>query len=212
MARTGRPRTFDIDEAIDAALGLFWSQGYEATSLAQLREATGLSSASFYAAFSSKYGIFEQVVDRYVRDYGKVMAGFIDDSRSPREALESTLRASLAMQTDPSHTSGCLVALCGTLDPPGEEFPRGVVASRRAVDRERIIACVRRGVENGELAPETDAVSTASALHAFLLGLSTQIRDGVSVDALEGSIDQILAVWDSHALNTSAGGRNEGSS
>jgi TetR/AcrR family transcriptional regulator, copper-responsive repressor len=78
MARTGRPREFDLEEALATALQLFWEHGYESTSLAQLRSALGISSASFYNAFSSKEDLFKKVVERYAncsRSSGRPTAG-----------------------------------------------------------------------------------------------------------------------------------------
>lgn len=107
MARTGRPREFDRDKAIDAATALFWAQGYEPTSLAQLKSCMGnISPASFYAAFGSKEALFREVVQRYLETYGQVMAPLWDESLSPRDAIERTLRGSARMQATRTHRPG----------------------------------------------------------------------------------------------------------
>src|ERR671923_2175460 len=64
----GRPREFDPDEAIECAMGVFWSSGYHATSLPDLLEATNLSRGSLYAAFGDKHGLFLRALDRYIDD------------------------------------------------------------------------------------------------------------------------------------------------
>ncbi len=115
MSRTGRPRQFDIDSSTEAAMLLFWENGYEATSLAQLRKCMSLSSASFYAAFGSKDGAFNAAVRRYMESYGRVTLPLADDDLEPREALEKTLRASVVMQTDSAHPLGCLIGLGGII-------------------------------------------------------------------------------------------------
>ena len=63
----GRPREFDTDRALDAALALFWRHGYEGTSLSALTGAAGVTPTSLYAAFGNKEELFKKVVDRYVR-------------------------------------------------------------------------------------------------------------------------------------------------
>ncbi|MCP5586822.1 TetR/AcrR family transcriptional regulator, partial [Klebsiella pneumoniae] len=69
------------------------------------------SSASFYAAFTSKETLFQDVVDRYIGSYGQVTASLKDDTLAPRNAIETALRKSAAMQTAQSHPSGCLIML-----------------------------------------------------------------------------------------------------
>ncbi|WP_312464268.1 TetR/AcrR family transcriptional regulator, partial [Pantoea endophytica] len=64
MMRTGRPRQFDRDEAVIKAMHLFWENGYESTSLAQLKASIGkgITAPSFYAAFGSKEALFAEAV------------------------------------------------------------------------------------------------------------------------------------------------------
>ena len=62
----GRPRGFDEDAALDAAMRLFWQQGYEATGVADLTKAMGITTPSLYTAFGNKDELFRRAVDRYV--------------------------------------------------------------------------------------------------------------------------------------------------
>ncbi|AOW89864.1 MULTISPECIES: TetR/AcrR family transcriptional regulator [Streptomyces] len=198
MSPVGRPRTFDMEAVLEAAMLLFWEQGYEATSLAQLRETTGLSSASLYGAFGSKEGLFEKAVEHYIAGPGSVTDVVADEAGSPREAIARLLHGSINMQTDTSHPRGCLVALSGTVRAPGagEAGARKVVAARRAADRARIRACVLRGIAAGELAEDTDVDGVTSMIHSFLLGISTQVCDGTSARHLHAAADAVLANWD----------------
>ncbi len=95
MPRTGRPRSFNRDEAVAAAMLLFWEHGFEPTSLAQLRAAMGnISAASFYAAFESKEALFREAVNRYLSTYGHVSETFRDTSLTSKAAMELGLRQS----------------------------------------------------------------------------------------------------------------------
>ncbi|MFD7717559.1 TetR/AcrR family transcriptional regulator [Streptomyces sp. NPDC059814] len=198
MPTVGRPRIFDMEAVLEAAMLLFWEQGYEGTSLAQLREATGLSSASLYGAFGSKEGLFEKAVEHYIAGPGSVTDVVADEAESPREAIARLLHGSINMQTDASHPRGCLIALSGTVRAPGagEAGARRVVAARRAADRERIRACIVRGIASGELAEDTDVDGVTSMIHGFLLGISTQVCDGTSARTLHAAADAVLANWD----------------
>src|SRR5213082_3312703 len=64
----GRPREFDIDEALAAALRVFWSKGYEGASLTDLTEAMGITRPSLYAAFGNKESLFRKALDLYERE------------------------------------------------------------------------------------------------------------------------------------------------
>src|SRR5579862_6775267 len=64
----GRPRRFDLDTALERAMGVFWSRGYHATALPDLLRATKLSRGSLYAAFGDKHSLFLRALDRYIAD------------------------------------------------------------------------------------------------------------------------------------------------
>lgn len=196
MTRTGRPRQYDLDRALDAALRLFWEHGYEATSIAALRAATGLSSASFYAAFSSKESLFDAVVRRYNSTFGQVTDVVADHDLPPRAAVEQMLRGSAAMQTDPDHPAGCLVVLAGINAAPGHDRVRALLADRRGTVRADLAACVARAVDAGELSPRTDTTALATALETFMWGLSTEARDRVPREYLDAAVDQVMTLWD----------------
>ncbi|WP_419826320.1 TetR/AcrR family transcriptional regulator [Sphingomonas sp.] len=198
MARTGRPRGFNRDAALAGALNAFWRHGYQAASLERLREAMGgLSAASFYAAFGSKEALYREALARYVATHGRVLDALRDERLAPRERIERALRSSVRMQTDPSHPAGCLVALSALPGGADDNALNALTAAERAANRAAIAACVRAGIEGGELRPETNPTGLATLLEALLLGVSTQIIDGVPARALDGAITAALVAWDS---------------
>src|ERR1700688_4630074 len=70
MAIIGRPRGFDRDAALDAAMLLFWRKGFAATSMNDLCDAMGIRSPSLYAAFGSKETLYLEAIGHYVRTVG----------------------------------------------------------------------------------------------------------------------------------------------
>ncbi|HBO0810584.1 TetR/AcrR family transcriptional regulator [Pseudomonas aeruginosa] len=199
MAQMGRPRTFDRQQAIRQAMQLFWEQGYESTSLAQLKACMGggISAPSFYAAFGSKEALFEEVVQCYVENYARVTDCLWDDGIPPRDAVELALRRSAKMQCEPGHPKGCMVAL-GVMSAPTPEHAH--VAKPLAVSRARTFAgfirCVERGIAMGELAEDANARAIGNAFNSFLLGVSISIRDGVKLPTINASITQMMTLWD----------------
>jgi TetR/AcrR family transcriptional repressor for divergent bdcA len=199
VPRTGRPRSFDIDAALDAALLLFWQHGYDGTSITELRGAMGISSASFYAAFGSKEQLFARVLDRYKEGYGRVLDPTADTSLAPRDAIECALRNSVEMQSDSSHPLGCLHAVSISTCLPESSDSYRIVVARRQADLARIAACVRRGVDDGDLEVTTDVDGLAALFHSVLLGISTLARDGATRPVLDAAVELAMSAWDACA-------------
>ena len=196
MAQMGRPRQFDRDAALRKAMHLFWQNGYEATSLSQLKAALGISAPSFYAAFASKEALFHETVALYLKSHGSVMDCLWDMTLPPRAAIELALRGSAHMQVEPSHPAGCMVALGVTSAgaPDNAAVSAGLTAAR-ARNRAGILARVEAGLARQELAPDTDAAALACVFESFLLGLSTLARDGATRESLDRAVDQVLRLW-----------------
>src|SRR3546814_586970 len=107
MVAMGRPRSFDIDEALDRALEVFWRKGYEGASLSDLTEAMGIARPSLYAAFGNKEELFCKALDRYVEQkVAHVRKAF--EEPTARGVAERLLRGGADMLTDPCHPRGCL--------------------------------------------------------------------------------------------------------
>ncbi len=201
MARTGRPREFDRDRALDAALTLFWTQGYEPTSLNQLKACMGdISPASFYAAFGSKEALFREVVQRYLATYGQVMAPLWDETLAPRDAIEQTLRRSARMQTTRSHPTGCLIVLGACNCSPENQPVQALLAAERERSRKGIRACVERAVADGELAASPAVETLPVLLTTFLHGMACEARDGDRAKKLDAAVTTLMQVWDSFAV------------
>ena len=197
MPRTGRPRAFDRDAALDAAMRLFWRQGYESTSLDQLKRAMGgLSAASFYGAFGSKEGLYREGLARYLATHGQVVSALHDEALAPREALELALRRSVRLQTDADLPGGCMVVLSAANASPQNTHLQALVAAERERTRAAIRACVDRAVKSGELKPGANAEALATLSEGLLVGMSVQARDGVPAMALDAAVSSILSLWD----------------
>ncbi|UNK42922.1 TetR/AcrR family transcriptional regulator [Luteimonas sp. S4-F44] len=198
MAQLGRPRSFDRDAAIEQALHLFWEQGYESTSLSQLKAAIGggISAPSFYAAFGSKEALYQECVARYLATYAQVTECLWDESLAPREALELALRRSARMQCERGRPRGCMVGL-GVMSAPSAELASVTAPLKRSRARTRagIKACIERAAAAGQLAEGVDMGALGTVFDSFLLGLSTLARDGVGLPVMEAAISQVMALW-----------------
>ena len=199
MARTGRPRNFDRDDAVEQAMQLFWQHGYDSTSLALLKAQLGggISAPSFYAAFGSKETLFDECVQRYLETFAQVTQCLWDENLPPRQAIETALRQSARMQCEDGHPKGCMVTL-GVMSAPSLENARVVEALTRSRARTRagILACVKRGMSSGELPANTVAPALATVFDSFLQGISILARDDTSIEVIDAAITLVLMTWD----------------
>ena len=190
----GRPREFDLDNALDRALLLFWRNGYEGASIADLTEAMGINAPSLYAAFGNKEGLFRKAVDRYVERH----AGFWEvASAAPtaRAMIEHLLHASVDFVTDECNPRGCLfVRGPMACSEAADKIARELV-TRRGTGEERLRARLEGAKIAGELPPELDPADYARYLMTVLEGLSVQAAGGASREDLHKVADMTLRTW-----------------
>jgi AcrR family transcriptional regulator len=189
MARRGRPPEYDRDRVLDAAMRLFWAKGYEATSIADLAQATGLHPPSLYGAFGCKEALFRAVVRRY----GDGPAGAIGAALAEptaEAAIARALREAVLAATSETGPHGCLCSLT-TADPGAE----AVVAEQRRATEAALRARIERGISEGDVAAGADAATLAGFVAAILRGLAAQARDGVGRDALLARVELAMRAW-----------------
>lgn len=195
MTRTGRPREFDRDKAIETAMNTFWERGFESTSLADLRQILHLSSASFYAAFDSKKALYKECLKRYTETCGQVTGVLDDTSCSPRVALRKMLYQSISVQTSSSSPLGCMAVLSGlNCCEKNKEIERLTFDVRKQT-RDAIERCVTRGVEEGELPDNTDVEAFTLMLDCFVKGVAVQAKDSSTQNLLQTAADNLLLCW-----------------
>jgi TetR/AcrR family transcriptional repressor of nem operon len=153
----GRPRGFDVEVAVERAMGVFWSRGYHATALPDLLRATKLSRGSLYAAFGDKHSLFLRALDRYIADAVRRMD---IELAPPREPVDG-LRAYLAGYVD--RTSGAN----GRQD---VEVGRRVAGFFKTMEA-RVAAALSRAKTAGQLADGVEPSSAARILVCFVEGL-----------------------------------------
>ncbi len=185
----GRPRGFDIEEAVAAATKLFW-RGYDRTSLTDLTGALGISPASFYFAFGSKEALFRQVVDRYLATLDEAL-GAAFQAGTPYAAVHALLRSYADVVTDPEHAPGCLVVNSSPSSEAGDGL-QGWLASHREALRRRL---EDRFSTDGGLGTGMDPEATARFVAVLAGGLAVEARSGASRRQLYAAIDLALAVF-----------------
>ena len=160
-----RPREFDADDALERATRLFWSKGFEQTSLDDLCAATGLGRSSLYAAFGDKRALYLKALARYEeRSVARIAKAF--DGRPLRRGLEAFLAALIDEVVAGPGRSGCFIGNCAA------ELARLDASAAARVRRslERIEAAFK-AVLARELAPGARVDALARFLTAGVQGL-----------------------------------------
>jgi len=190
----GRPREFDIEKALDAALCVFWRKGYEGASYADLTEATGVERPALYSAFGNKEALFRRVLARYDEQYVGYIAEALQLPTSRQVAAHILYKAAELNTRHPDH-AGCL-AINGALAGSDDAEPvRQALIDFRAAGQAQLRTRFERAIAEGDL-PET---ANADALAAFIMavthGMAVQAKAGFSREMVEAVADQALSTW-----------------
>src|SRR5882757_5363678 len=130
--KMGRPREFDTDQALDKALNVFWRNGYEGTSIADLTEAMGINPPSLYSAFGNKEKLFRKALDRYVQQ----RTGFWNEAAekpTARAMVEHLLRESADFLTEECNPPGCMLVRGALSCSEAEDALQRELTARRAI-------------------------------------------------------------------------------
>src|SRR5262245_18551060 len=185
MSRTGRPREFDRDEALQRAMKLFWAQGYEGTTLADLQKAMGgITAPSFYAAFGSKEELFREAVELYKKTQGAPIMMALAEGPTARSSVEAMLRAAAKSVCGQNNPRGCLMVLGGINCSPANKGVEDFLREQRAIREKVIRQRLRRGIADGELPASTDVNGLVSFYTSIVDGMAIRARDGASRKAL----------------------------
>lgn len=206
----GRPRTFDIDEALDRALEVFWKHGFQDASLLELTEVMGLSKPSLYAAFGDKEALYLKALERYAALLVTRHAVHLDEEADGRRAIVRFLKSLATMLADPELPGGCFI-INGTADLGGSSTPASVeMALRKALQGSEMLLLkrLRRAEEDGHLPPGATPASLASLYAALVAGLAVQAKSGAAKSKLFTVIDTAMAAWPERPA---AGGRRTAS-
>ena len=195
VASRGRPREFDTELALGAALRVFWAKGYEGASLSDLTDEMGITRPSLYAAFGNKEALFRQALDLYERDKLTYIGDAIE-APTARDVAERLLMGSVDAATT-GDCKGCMGVIASVACQSVEPSIRDDVNARAESSRRAIIARMQQAIDAGEFRVATEAEAITRYLLAIMQGISVQAQWGASRDELLQVADSALLSWPS---------------
>jgi AcrR family transcriptional regulator len=190
----GRPREFDPEEALSAALQVFWTRGYEGASLTELTEAMGITKPSLYACFGNKESLFKKALDLYERDKLCYTRSALEEPTA-RGVAERLLRGTLAIQAGGSDPRACLGVISMVACTTQADTIKDEVVTRRASSDRALVERFERAKAEGDLPDGIAPQALASYLTAILQGMGVQASSGATPRQLEQLVETTLAIW-----------------
>jgi TetR/AcrR family transcriptional regulator, transcriptional repressor for nem operon len=190
-----RPREFDEDAVLDAAVQCFWAHGYEATSVRDLIDKTGITGASLYNAFGDKRALYQRALDHYVED------SVLDRIRrcealAPREAIGAFFAEIVRRSLDDHQHKGCMLVNAALDVAPNDPGFQRILAAVLIRVEQFFLSRIEAGQADRTIARSLAAKTLARHLLGVLMGVRVLARVRPERALLEGVVSGALALLD----------------
>jgi AcrR family transcriptional regulator len=196
IAMRGRPREFCLDAALAKALRIFWTKGYEGTSLNDLTEAMGITRPSLYAAFGNKEALFRKALDLYQREKLEYIGRALTQPTA-RAVAEVLLRGAVDNASSSDEPHGCLGVITSVACGEEAQSIREDVLERGNMAKRALIERFEQAKKDGDLPPHVEVESLTNLLYAIVQGVCIQAGSGATRDELNRLVDTGLTMWPS---------------
>jgi len=181
----GRPRSFDEDTVLDAAVLVFWEKGYDGTSIEDLTTAMGINRPSLYATFGGKRDLFIRAIDRYASTHGNRTFSAFWNERDNQRAIERFLEASVECAVGQGTPRGCLINNVAT-DAAETDPELRAKLSKMFSKTDQAIANRLRANQGDEAEDALDPEATARMAHSITHSIMTRARAVATKEELNG--------------------------
>jgi AcrR family transcriptional regulator len=190
----GRARAFDAGEALDRAMTVFWSKGYDGASISDLTEAMGINRPSLYAAYGNKEELFRKALERYGEGPSSYERAALAQPTA-REVAEGLLRGAADVQTDPKTPAGCLAVLGTTYCAEDSSSVGKIVIAFRRAGQAAIRERFERARRDGDLPANADPKELTDFIGTVVCGMAVQAASGATRADLERVIERTMRAW-----------------
>lgn len=175
-----RPKAYDEDEVLDAAMRVFWRKGYVATSMADIYAATGLKPGNLYATFTDKATLFRRAFDAYARHFRASLPQGLTGLAAIRAWLDTQVR----LATEDPERKGCLIVNTVTEREAHDPETRGLAKARLAEITDFFRKAVEESRAAGQIGAAVAVEDTAAALTGAVVAIMALGRAGADPAAI----------------------------
>ncbi len=211
MSQRGRPKAFDRETALEAAMMLFWNRGFEQTSVDELAAAMGIRTSSLYSSFGDKETLFLETVEYYQAGRGSVYDAAVLSGKTAREGVENLFRVTAMERTRKDQPNGCMLCLALPTCSPKYEHLQKELDRLRGLSDAVLLKRLEEGVRNKEIPESTDLALLVDFFRTTLWGMSLKARAGASRETLMEIGKMALQAWPSAPVDKVAKRRSLGS-
>lgn len=187
-----RPLEFDPDKALNEAMELFWSNGYDGTSLSDLLDVMELSKSSFYQSFGNKKQLYQQCLHQYRKQISKQLLADLDNASSAMDFLED-LFVSISRKADtPKGRRGCLIMNSASAKAPFDSEIGKIVKSGAQQFEKIFYKAIKQAQKEGDIPFEKDPHAMAQYLVSSRSGLLAMAKSGSTTEELNQIIEMIF--------------------
>ncbi|PKR48930.1 TetR/AcrR family transcriptional regulator [Thalassospira marina] len=194
VGQRGRPREFDLDAALDGAIGVFTRKGFHGVSVAELAGAMNVSAGSLYKAFPDKHAIFIAALDRYICLRQANIAARLTNAQSGHAALAAILTAYAELASGEGGKLGCLVVASNVELGSDDAVVANRIAAQLGRYRQRFADLLKQGQLDGTIRADIDPDDMASLLLCVTQGMRVVGKTGQSFEAMQRTVSQMLLI------------------
>ncbi len=172
MVCRGRPKTFEDQDAIDAATSLFWEKDYGATSLTELVDVMGISRQSMYNTFGNKHELFVKCLENYIHQGNSMMKELMLSESHAEEKLEMLFNSLKEMCLDPNN-KGCFVSFAVQEMAQKDEEVKNLLEEKYYKNYQVFLSFFESSFEKKQIQSKLNAKDLADLLDSLLLSISS---------------------------------------
>jgi TetR/AcrR family transcriptional repressor of nem operon len=193
-----RPKEFDEEQALAAALEVFWEKGYEAASVQDLTERMGIQKASLYNTFGDKHALFVRALSAYSTETLDWYREQLERPGPLRVTLATMFREMNEGCEDDEDCRGCLCVNSAVELAPHDPAIAALLQRHNQAQEDLFRRALERAQASGEIPAALDAVATARYLLNVIAGLGVARKGGPSQKRLDDIVRISLSILDRH--------------